>query len=105
MDTVVPLEFPSGLDTLPGGGDLDKNTLLLDANGLVQGDQLLGLSGMRGYPSNNERKPFTYLRLGSLLIEGKASVNFSGNTARDKGEDLLAELDELEGPLGYRIVN
>ena len=54
VDGVVALQDLGGLDALPGGGDLDKNTLLLDANGLVQGDQLLGLSGMRGYPNNNE---------------------------------------------------
>ena len=96
MDTVVPLEFPSGLDTLPGGGDLDKDTLLLDANGLVQGDQLLGLSGMRDCSKKNQSKLFADLGLGGLLIEGKASVNFSGDTAGDDGENLLAELDELQ---------
>lgn len=77
VDTVVTLKLARSLDTLPGRGDLDEHTLLLDANGLVEGDELLGLL------------------LGGLLVEGEASVNLSGHTARDDLQDLLAELDQL----------
>lgn len=43
MDAVITLKLASSLDTLPGRGDLDENTLLLDANRLVKGNELLCL--------------------------------------------------------------
>jgi hypothetical protein len=43
VNAIVFLEFTSGLDTLPGRGDLDQNAVLVDADGLVEGDELLGL--------------------------------------------------------------
>ena len=87
MDAVVTLELARGLDTLPGRGDLDEDALLLDADGLVEGNELLRL------------------RLGRLLGVGETGVDFSRDTAGDDLQDLLAELDELEGPLGYRSIN
>ena len=48
VDAIIALEFPSSLDTLPGGSDLDQDTILLDANALVQRDELLGL-GLGGF--------------------------------------------------------
>lgn len=36
VDTVVLLEDTGGLDTLPGGGDLDENALLSDTLVLVE---------------------------------------------------------------------
>lgn len=77
VDVVIPLQFPSGLDTLPGRSDLDEDTVLVDTEGLVEGEELLSLG------------------LGGLLVEGKTSIDFGGDTARDDFEDLLAELDEL----------
>jgi hypothetical protein len=59
--------------------DLDKNALLLDAEGLVEGDELLRLL------------------LGSLLVEGETGIDLGGHTARDDVKDLLAELDKLDG--------
>lgn len=38
----------------------------------------------------------THLRLRSLLVEGQTCVDFGGHTTRDDGENLLAELDELD---------
>ena len=77
MDLVFLLELPRGLDTLPCAGDLDEDALLLDADGVVQSDELLRLL------------------LGRLLIVGQAGVDFRRDTARDNLQDLLAKLDEL----------
>ena len=77
MDAVVALELAGGLDTLPGGGNLNKNTVLLDADGLVEGNELLGLG------------------LGALLVEGQAGVDLGRDTAGDDSKNLLAEFDEL----------
>lgn len=43
VDVVITLEFTSGLDTLPCRCDFDENTLLLDTNRLVEGNELLSL--------------------------------------------------------------
>lgn len=43
VNAIVPLEFTSGLDTFPGRCDFDKDTVLLDANRFIEGDELLGL--------------------------------------------------------------
>lgn len=77
VDAVVPLELAGCLDTLPGGSNLDEDAVLLDADRLVKGNQLLGLGLCR------------------LLVERKAGINLGGDTARDDSKDLLAELDEL----------
>lgn len=77
MDVVLLLEFTGGLDALPCRSDLDEDTLFLDADGVVEGDELLGLG------------------LGALLVEGKTRIDLGGDTARDESEDFLAELDEL----------
>ena len=77
VNAVLSLELLRRLDTLPGRGDLDQDTLALDTDRLVKGNEVLGL------------------RLGCCLVEGQLGVNLSGNTARDDRENLLAELDEL----------
>ena len=56
---------------------LFRSALLLDANGLVEGNELLRL------------------RLGRLLVVGETGVDLSRDTAGDDLQDLLAELDEL----------
>jgi len=76
VDAVVALELAGGLDTFPGGGDLDENAVLGDTDGLVELDELLSLG------------------FGSLLVERELGVDLGGDTSRDNGEDLLAELDE-----------
>ncbi len=46
VDT-LSLELAGCLDTLPSGSDLDQDTLLLDTDGLVKSDELLGLFDCR----------------------------------------------------------
>lgn len=77
MNAIVLLKLASRLDTLPSRGDLDEYTLLLDANRLVEGNQLLSL------------------RLCCLLVEGKARVDLRGHTSGDDGKNLLAEFHKL----------
>lgn len=49
MDTLL-LESSGSLDTLPGGSDLDQNSVSGDTSVLVKGDDLsgLGLGGLWG---------------------------------------------------------
>lgn len=77
MDTVVTLKFASSLDTLPCRGNLDEDTILLYADGLVENNKLLGLG------------------LGCLLVERQTSVDLSGDTSGNDFEDFFAELNEL----------
>ena len=78
MDVVVALELTRGLDALPGRRDLDEHALLGDPDRLVESNKLLRLL------------------LRALLVEGQARVDLRRDAARDDGEDLLSELDELE---------
>jgi hypothetical protein len=71
------LELAGGLDALPCAGDLDEDTLLLDADGVVESDELLGLG------------------LGTLLVEREPGVDLGGDTAGDDLQDLGTEVDEL----------
>ena len=77
VDAVIALELARSLDTLPGGRDLDEDALLLDADGVVERDELLGLG------------------LGRFLVVREARVDLGRDTARDDLQDLLTELDEL----------
>jgi len=43
VDLIITLKFTSSLDTLPGGGDLDENAFLGDADRIIEPDQVLGL--------------------------------------------------------------
>lgn len=43
MNVVISLKFTGGLDTLPRRCYLDKDTLLLDTDGFVEGNELFGL--------------------------------------------------------------
>lgn len=40
VDLMFALELSGGLDTLPGGRDLDENSLFWDADGLIEIDQV-----------------------------------------------------------------
>ena len=86
MDALL-LEVTGSLDTLPGGADLDQDTVTGDTGLLVETDDLAGLG------------------LGSLLVEGEAGVDLGGDTARDNLEDLLTEFDEksVHGVLGLLL--
>ena len=81
MNVIITLEFASGLDTLPCTCDLDEDALLLDADGLVERDELLGLG------------------LGRRLVVREARIDLSRDTAGDNLENLLAELDELQNAI------
>ena len=85
MDAVVALELARSLDTLPGRGDLDEDALLLDADGFVEGDELLSLG------------------LGRLLVEGQTGVDLGRDTAGDDLQNLRAELNELHIPDGVLV--
>ncbi len=86
VDAVLFLQDAHGLDTLPGGGDLDQDTIFGDADGLVELDDVESLVH------------------GSLGVEGKASVDLGGNPAWDDLEDLLAELNEKAVESGINLV-
>lgn len=77
MDAVVALKLARSLDAFPGRRNLDEDALLLDADGVVQRDELLRLL------------------LGRLLIVGQTGVDLRRDTARDNLQDLLAKLDKL----------
>ena len=77
VDAVVTLELARSLDTLPSRSDLDEDALLLDADGLVKRDELLGLG------------------LGRRLVVREARIDLGGDTAGNDLQDLLAKLNEL----------
>ena len=57
VDAVIALELARSLDALPGRSNLDEDALLLDTNGVVEGNKLLGLG------------------LGRLLVERETGVD------------------------------
>ena len=77
VDAVVTLELARSLDTLPSRSDLDEDALLLDADGLVERDELLGLG------------------LGRRLVVREARIDLGGDTAGNDLQDLLVKLNEL----------
>lgn len=77
VNAFIALQFAGSLDTLPGGGNLDEDTLLVDTLGLVELDELLGLG------------------LGGLLVKGQAGINLGRDAARYNFEDLCAKCDKL----------
>jgi hypothetical protein len=98
VDAIIALEFTRSLDTFPGRGDLDQDALLLDANGLVESNELLGLlqnPDIIIWPTLYTEIDVDYLLLSAFLVEGQASIDLCRDTARDDLQDGLAELDEL----------
>jgi hypothetical protein len=87
VNTVLGLELTGGLDALPGGGDLDENTLLVNSDGLVEINDVKSLVN-RG-----------------LLVEGETGINFGGDLSWNDGENFLSELDEesVKGSIDLRI--
>ncbi len=59
-----------GLCAFPGRGDLDEHALAVDAELLVEADEVAGLLD------------------GGFGVEGKAGVDFGGNATGDDVEDL-----------------
>lgn len=76
VDTVFLLQFLGGLDTFPGRGDLDEDSFLGDALGLVHVDDGKGLVD------------------GGLLVEGQSGVDLGGHSAWDDLQDLGTELNK-----------
>ena len=70
------LQLLGGPDAFPGAGDLDQDTLAVDARCLRTADQLAGLGE------------------GGLGIEAQAGIHFGGDAAGNDLEDLAAEADE-----------
>lgn len=82
VNAVVPFEFTRCLDTLPRRCDLDEDTLLLDADGLVESNELFGLDGghtpsacLPNYVYRRDRGQFTFLLVPSLSKERRASTS------------------------------
>ena len=64
----------SGANALPGGSQLDKNTIVADARVVIQLDDALGFRDRR------------------FSIIGEACIHFSGNTARDQFQDFETDV-------------
>jgi hypothetical protein len=91
---VVLLEDLGSLDTLPCGGDLDQDTFLWNADGLVKLYTLL--ANLLPRPLQlvtyvNDVKGFFDRLLG---VERVAGVNLSRDTSWDNLQNLLAKLDQ-----------
>jgi hypothetical protein len=93
---VLRLEDVGGLDTLVGGGNLDQDAVLGDADLLVQlleNELAFGSTIATGVI-------FTYLDDveglvdGALGVEGQLGVDLGRDLAGDDFQDLLAELDQ-----------
>lgn len=76
VNVLVGLQVSGGLDTFPGGSDLDQDSLSLNTDGFVEGDQLLGLVDS------------------GLGVVGQGGVNFGGDSTGDDLEDLSAEFNK-----------
>jgi len=87
VDTVVALKDTGGLDTLPGGGNLDQDAGLVNTCGLVKLNDVKGLVN------------------GSLGGERETGIDLSGDLSWDNLQDLLSELDEelVEGSVDLLV--
>lgn len=100
---MVALENLGGLDTLPGGGNLDQDAVLGDALLLVELGRVSELSSREtedAYIDDLEG-----LVDGSLGVKGELGVNLGGDTAGNDLENLLAKLDEeaVEGVVNLSV--
>ena len=95
VDAVLALELVGGLDTLPGGSELDENAGLVNTGLLVELVLLLvccvsiAREAVSTYVNDAEG-----LLDGDLLVEGEAGVDLSGDLAGDDLQDLGTELDK-----------
>ena len=92
---MLALELVGGLDTLPGGSELDENAGLVNTGLLVELVLLLvccvsiAREAVSTYVNDAEG-----LLDGDLLVEGEAGVDLSGDLAGDDLQDLSTELDK-----------
>jgi hypothetical protein len=91
---VLRLQDVGGLDTLPGGGDLDQNTVLGDALLLVELRKSAMSRRLFIRSGSAYLDDVKGLVDGSLGVEGETSIDLGGDLAGNDLEDLLAELDE-----------
>ena len=70
----LELKLSGGTDTLPGRREFDQNTITAEASLFIKANELFG-SRDRG-----------------VGIEGQASINLSGNTARNNAKNLRADI-------------
>jgi hypothetical protein len=108
VDAVLGLEDVSGLDTLVGGGDLDEDALLLDADllvELVEETKLIHAQKIATRAISTYLDDLKGLVDGGLGVKGQPGVDFSGDLAGNDLENLLAELDEetVEGGLNLNV--
>lgn len=84
VNAVVPFEFTRCLDTLPRRCDLDEDTLLLDTDRFVQGNELFGLDDEKEsrqhqhvcrITCSRDRGQFTFFLVPSLSKERRASTS------------------------------
>jgi hypothetical protein len=94
VDSVLRLQDVGGLDTLPGGGDLDQNTVLGDALLLVELRKSAMSRRLFIRSGSAYLDDVKGLVDGSLGVEGETSIDLGGDLAGNDLEDLLAELDE-----------
>jgi hypothetical protein len=94
VDAVLGGKLVGGLDTLPGRGELDENTLLVNAGLLVELIFLLVLVYIFLARAITYVDDAESLLDGDLLVEGEAGVNLSGDLAGNDLENLATELDK-----------
>jgi hypothetical protein len=102
VDAVLGLQDVRGLDTLPGGGDLDQDTVLGDTVvGVQLGKKKKSESVLKIIAGNSRQVVFQpYLDDGEGLVDGalgvkgQLGVDLGGDLAGNDLEDLLAELNE-----------
>lgn len=94
VDAVLGLQDVRSLDTLPGRGDLDENTVLGDTNGLVE----LVIVSSQFQSRRHHNRPYLDdvkgLVDGGLGVEREAGIDLRGDLSGDDLEDLLSELNQ-----------
>jgi len=76
VNSMFGLKLTGGLDTFPGGSNLDENPVLGDTNRFVK------VNDVEGFVN------------GGLFVKGELGVNFGGNLARHNLQDLLSEFHQ-----------
>jgi hypothetical protein len=105
VDAVLGLQDVSGLDTLPGRGDLDENAVLGDTSLLVQLFKLALFGKFRVAFTFTYLDDVQSLVNGGLGVKREASVNLGGNLSGDDLENFLSEFDEqvVEGGVDLSV--
>ncbi len=94
VNSIFGLKNLGSLNTFPSRGNLDQNTVTLDALLFVHGDQFLGLfnGGILVKGETNKELTLMLVNYERIFIP---SIDFCGNTARDDLEDLDTKVDQL----------